>query len=226
MWRDPLEKICCTVSRTRPGGIAARISKAGCRIAEARLDLIPGGMEDPRRIVEEAASTGARVVATLRSSEEGGAYTGGPEEKLRVLLGALEWGAWMIDVEYRFPLLGEALSSAPGRVIVSAHYNFTPQPEPLYAAAGEMLAEGAGIAKIATMVEDPRENWRLIGLNARWPGRVVAIGMGPRGMVSRLLAPLAGAPFTYAALDSPAAPGQPRVWEVLEAWRILGIAQS
>ncbi len=222
MWRNPLDRICCTVSRTRPGGIAARISKAGCRIVEVRLDLIPGGLENARGIVEEAVSTGARVVATLRSSEEGGAYTGDPGDKLKVLLGALEWGAWMIDVEYRFPLLGEAISSAPGRVIVSAHYSFTPQPELLYAAAGEMLAERAGLAKIASMVEDPGENWRLIGLNARWPGRVVAIGMGPRGMASRLLAPLAGAPFTYARLGGEGtAPGQPTVKELKRLYALL-----
>ncbi len=221
---DPMDKVCCTIALTRPGMIAARVSEAGCRIVELRLDLIPGGLDSYRSIIEEASSTGARVVVTLRSREEGGAYSGGPGDKTRILLDSLDHGAWMIDVEYRFPMVDEVLASAPGRVITSAHYNFTPDPGLLYALAGEMIRDGATIAKIATLVQDPRENWRLIGVNARWPGRSIAIGMGHRGMVSRLLAPLAGAPFTYATLDAPAAPGQPRVWEVIDAWRLLGIA--
>ncbi|MEB3774609.1 MAG: type I 3-dehydroquinate dehydratase [Desulfurococcales archaeon] len=221
--RDPMDMICCTVAATRYSQLGARIERAGCRIVEVRLDLVPGGLSSPRAYIEEASSTGARVLATLRSSEEGGGYSGPVGDKISLLLKALEWGAWMIDVEYRFPGVDEVLASAPGRVLLSAHYNFAPEPELVYAALGEMIRDGASIAKLVARVERVGENWRLVGANARWPGRAIVFGMGRRGILSRILAPLAGAPFTYAALDKPAAPGQPGYWEVVEAWRMLGV---
>jgi len=220
----PLDRICCTIASTRRGYIGDRISRQGCRIVEVRLDKIPGGLEDYRGIIDEASSTGARVIATLRDASEGGDYNGDPDRKTRILLDSLDYGAWLIDVEFRFTGLDQILSSAPGSVLVSAHYNFTPQPELIYATLGEMIREGARIAKLVTYVRDPGENWKLLGANSRWPGRVIAFGMGGRGLISRLLAPLAGAPFIYAGLDSPAAPGQPRVWEVVWLWGLLGIA--
>ncbi len=57
---------------------------------------------------------------------------------------------------------------------------------------------GGDIAKIACKVNSERDNARLLGLLDS--GRdVIVIGMGEKGRITRIVAPLLGSPFTYAA---------------------------
>jgi 3-dehydroquinate dehydratase-1 len=219
---DLMEKICCTLASKED---LEALRAAPCRMVEVRLDLLGG--RNALGLVEELATSGYRVVATLRDSHEGGSYTGPDGEKVDVLLNSLNLGAALIDVEYRFGGLLEVLESAPGKVIVSFHdYRWTPEAEVLYAIAGDMVRIGAAVAKVVTTARSVDDNLRLLGLNAWRPGRVVAFAMGALGRLSRVLAPLYGAPFTYAALGRSVAPGQPTVNELLEAWRLLGLLDT
>jgi 3-dehydroquinate dehydratase-1 len=65
------------------------------------------------------------------------------------------------------------------------------------------------MAKIATHVNVNRDNSKILSLY-KAPGRLVAIGMGDLGRISRIVAPFLGAEFTYASLneDVATAPGQ------------------
>ncbi|WP_317896503.1 type I 3-dehydroquinate dehydratase [Pyrofollis japonicus] len=199
------------------------VTSKECRLVELRLDLLGYTRSEALGLVEAFASRGVRTIVTLRDSREGGKYSGSDDEKALLLLEALDRGAWLIDVEYRFPLLDKVLGDARGRVLVSFHdYRWTPPSEVLYSYAGDMIRRGAAIAKIVTMARSFSDNWRLIGLNTWRPGKVVAFAMGKKGRLSRILAPLAGAPFTYAALGEPVAPGQLGLDELLAAWRLLG----
>ena len=222
-----LEKVACIPPRAPPEELARVVEQHGCRVVELRLDLLGYTREEAERTVMLLAERGARVIATLRDRREGGEYSGPDEEKLDTLLGLLDKGAWLIDLEYRFPLLDRALQEARGRVIVSYHdYRWTPPPEVLYSYAGDMIRRGAAIAKIVTMARRLSDNWRLLGLNAWRKGRIVAFAMSEKGRLSRILAPLIGAPFTYASLGEPVAPGQLVLKELLEAWRLLGVLQD
>ncbi|HIQ55974.1 MAG TPA: type I 3-dehydroquinate dehydratase [Pyrodictium sp.] len=213
-----LEKICCVIDSTK----VVEKARQRCKLVEARLDLL--GINSGLKVVKKLSSSGLKVVATLRDWREGGMYRGPPEEKLDVLEKALEAGAWLVDVEYRFELLDRALERLKGKVILSYHnFNHTPEPEILYAMAGDMLRNGATLAKIATMARRVEDNFRLLGINARWPGKVIAFAMGSMGRLSRILAPIYGAPYTYATLGKPLAPGQPTIDEILYAWRLLGL---
>ncbi len=219
--RDPLSRIACTVTGSL-GRAPIQAREAGCRIVELRLDKT--GLDRAREAVEALAGEGVRVIVTLRESWEGGSYRGDWRDKLEAYKTLLDAGAWLVDVEYSHPEFTRFTSELGDRVLASAHYfRFTPASDILYSTVGDMLRSGAGIAKIAAAVSAPEENWRLITLNSWKPGRIVSIGMGRKGLISRLLAPLAGAPFTYAHLDGAAAPGQPGVGEVLEYWRMLGV---
>jgi len=214
-----LEKICCVIDSPK----MVEEARQRCKLAEARLDLL--GVDLGLKVVEELSNFGLKVVATLRDWREGGRYRGPPKEKLDVLEKALEVGAWLVDVEYRFELLDEALERLNGRVVVSYHnFEYTPEPEILYAMAGDMLRNGATLAKIVTMARRVEDNFRLLGLDARWPGKVVAFAMGSMGRLSRILAPVYGAPYTYATLGEPVAPGQPTIDEILNTWRLLGLS--
>jgi 3-dehydroquinate dehydratase-1 len=68
---------------------------------------------------------------------------------------------------------------------------------------------GADIAKLATFSKSKADNARLLSLYSN-DKPIVALGMGETGKITRLMAPLLGAEFTFAAMDDgqPTAPGQ------------------
>ena len=220
--RDPMEMVVCVDATPQPPrDYLEELLRSGCRLAEARLDLLQWSPEETGWFIREAAEQGIRVIATLRCSREGGAWQGPPEEKQMILTRALQAGAWLVDIEYRSPLLDTML--ATGRALASIHLPYTPWPEILYALAGDMLRRGARVAKIVTTARRLEDNWRLLGINTKWPHRVTAFAMGDRGRLSRILAPLMGAAFTYASVGKPTAPGQVTLRQLLETWRQLGV---
>ena len=76
------------------------------------------------------------------------------------------------------------------------------------------------------MAKKLSDNWRILGVNAKFPGRVVAFAMGKKGVLSRLLAPYYGAPFTYVYIgEKPVAPGQLGFEEIIELWNIMGLLE-
>jgi len=128
------------------------------------------------------------------------------EERKRFLMRAIASGAAFVDVEiesettYREEIVAEARSHGC-RVIVSHHdYERTPGRSALEACVSACFEAGADIAKIACMVSSDRENARLLAL-LDTHRKIVVVGMGEKGRVTRILAPLLGSPFTYASLS-------------------------
>jgi 3-dehydroquinate dehydratase type I len=86
------------------------------------------------------------------------------------------------------------------------------------------LAAGADICKVATTAATFSDNLTVLRLIREFPAsRLVALAMGSAGQPSRLLGPLAGAEFTYAALTSgqESAPGQLPLAETYHLYRML-----
>jgi len=91
------------------------------------------------------------------------------------------------------------------RVILSYHnYDATPSKPELEEIVGQCFSQGADVAKVACFVHNRHDCGRILGLYD-YPARlyagseIIAIGMGAKGKITRLAAPLLGAPFTYAA---------------------------
>jgi 3-dehydroquinate dehydratase type I len=62
------------------------------------------------------------------------------------------------------------------------------------------IAAGADICKIVTTAHNFDDNINIMGMISEFrPADVVALAMGPRGQMSRILCPLCGGAFTYAA---------------------------
>jgi len=219
--------VCVDAAPQPPSRLAGNAASRGCRLLELRLDLLGWGREELREALEEAAGHGIRVIVTLRERGEGGRWGGDPREKLDILTYAAEHGAWLVDVEYSFPLFDDALSTLRDRVLASIHFtSTTPWPEILYSYAGDMLRRGAAVAKIVAYARSLEHNWRLLGINVKWPGRATAFAMGPLGRLSRILAPLMGGAFTYASIGEASAPGQLTLEDLLSAWRLLGALEQ
>jgi 3-dehydroquinate dehydratase I len=184
----------------------------GHALAEIRLDRLRETSPDLRRLFAAPAT----LIATCRP---GG---GLPERRRRGLLhSAVRAGAAVVDVELdsavslRRAVIAEARKW--GReVIVSFHdYERTPTRWELDRIVRLCLAAGADIAKIACRVNTPRDNLRLLSL-LDCDERLVVVGMGPKGRLTRLLAPLFGSELSYgsASAGAPLAPGQPTVCEL------------
>lgn len=174
-------------------------------LAEIRLDLT--GFTD--NDIEQVFGLKIKTIATMRP--EG--YT--QNVRLQRLKKAISSGAAFIDIEYeaevkyRKELMAFAKENGC-EVIISYHnYELTPSRDELERIVHDCYLYGADIAKVATMVNDKRDLSNLLGLYSS-SHRLVSIGMGEKGILTRILAPLMGAEFTFAAPDhgTETAPGQ------------------
>jgi 3-dehydroquinate dehydratase/shikimate dehydrogenase len=159
--------------------------------AEVRLDAMREF--DLARLL---ASPPCPVIVTYRPRREGGRYDGPEPARLEVLRQAARLGARCIDVEHdTLSGLGDV---PPARVIVSYH-NFAETPADLAAIHARLAATGAAVVKVAVMANHILDTVAVLRIlrDARTP--TIALSMGPRGVITRILAPKFGGFLTYAA---------------------------
>ena len=208
-----LPRICACIGHpddTRAAEIATASYAPGQTLLELRIDMLshPTRAESlVRRVVAE--QSGANVLATCRRTINGGHFDGSIDSQISILRAAVGAGAAIVDIEI------ETIDEAPrslgafrcSAITLASYHNFleTPALEPVL---GRLARTGADILKVATRVNRPSDNLRLLSLcDAR--ENVVIAGMGETGTPARLLSPLRGGVFTYAAPDSPPDSGAP-----------------
>ncbi len=179
------------------------------KLAEIRLDKLNFTLQQ----VHEIFSLPVKSIATCRP---GGFHEA---ERAALLLAAVNHGAHYVDIEIEAAdSFKQAISAAARnqkcRVIMSYHdFEKTPPAAELKAIIARCFAAGADIAKIACQVHSEADCARILGLYDRETGdkrQILAFGMGEKGKITRIAAPLLGAPFTYSALypGGETAPGQ------------------
>jgi 3-dehydroquinate dehydratase-1 len=88
----------------------------------------------------------------------------------------------------------------------------------------KQLATGADICKVVTTAKSFQDNLAALQLIKDFPEtRVVSFAMGTPGQISRVLCPLLGGYFTYAAVREgrESAEGQISVMDLREIYRML-----
>jgi len=153
-------------------------------------------------------------IATCRRTEAGGLFPGSVEAQTAILQAAVRAGCTWVDIEIEsVERAGPALLARfrPAKVMVS-HHNFrrTLPLAPVYRRLARLPVE---VVKIATHARELRDNLRFAKLLQARRGkssRLVAFGLGPSGLPSRVLSLKWGCPFTYASAGSllAVAPGQ------------------
>ncbi|MCK5740691.1 MAG: type I 3-dehydroquinate dehydratase [Chlorobi bacterium] len=145
------------------------------------------------------------VIATCRP----GSKT--DDQRKELMLNCIESGAAYVDIEidspadYRKTLISAA-KAKNCKVILSYHNEeSTPPTNELMSIIQQCFDEKADISKIACLTSTEAECARIISLYSRVndkfdEGQLLAIAMGKAGRISRIAAPLLGAPFTYAAV--------------------------
>lgn len=107
------------------------------------------------------------------------------------------------------------------KFIVSSHnYEFTPPLPELQSLLRECAAAGADVAKFATTATDVSDAAVVLRALSSAPCPAIALAMGERGQISRILAPKHGAFLTFGALspERQSAPGQPTLAQLRDLY--------
>jgi 3-dehydroquinate dehydratase type I len=224
---EPPGKICIPIVETVPGKALQAVEEANQLgdMIELRADFL-------KVPYLESFVAGRRkpLIVTHRRKEEGGRYEGNEENRLTVLMEAIDWGADFIDVELKSKeaLLRGLFSHRKRTRIILSHHNFrrTPSLRELRNLCGRMADRGAEVVKIVTFAQTFEDNLRILTLipYARdRRQRIAAFAMGDKGKMSRIFSPLMGAAWTYASLrrQKSSAPGQLTAPELKEIWKRL-----
>lgn len=205
------------VSLAEPSVKAAVRALRGLPFAEVRLDAIRDLSEVG--IPSIFAGPGRRI-ATFRPGRVDASA------RFRFLRLAVQAGAAYVDIEIEAlgtearTLVREAKKRGC-RVIISYHNaRRTPPRSALLSVRNRAFAAGADVVKIACRSHGRNDNARLLGLLDD-PRPTIAIGMGAKGVITRIAAPRLGAPFTFAAPEGgrETAPGQLPASTLSEIWR-------
>ena len=212
-------KICGVITEADENAILAAAPLVN--LFEVRIDLI--GPDWPA----VAENLTRPWIATNRLASQGGNWHDSEASRLQELLKALELGASIVDLELVTPNIEEMITAVKkkARCLISHHdFSGTPSPEVLPFLIRRQLAAGPDICKLVTTANSIDDGINLLGLYDQFPDtKLVAFAMGEAGTISRIMAPLCGAEFTYAALDSgkPSAPGQLTVSQLAAIYRRL-----
>jgi len=173
-------------------------------VIELRLDRT--GHPGAARLRAFCAEARKPVIVACPGPEDGGFFTGSSDARLELLHDAAKAGARFADVPWHESL---ALGELPNKChrIVSRH-DLEGVPEDLSAFHEDVAAvlyEG-DVTKLVTTARTTEDGLRMLRYVRSTRG-VVGFCMGEKGAFTRVLAPIFGSPFTYAA---PAVmPGEP-----------------
>jgi 3-dehydroquinate dehydratase type I len=212
-------RICAVITE----GDARSIKRAAdlADLFEVRIDLIGA---DWREIVP---SLHKPWIAANRSVKEGGKWRRGEKSRISELLSALDQGANIIDIELNAQEMKDIVPQIKRKAecLISYHdWEGTPSAARLAAIIRRQIAAGADICKVVTTAGKVEDNIPVLKVIAMFPRtRLVSFAMGAEGMLSRVLAPLAGSYFTYASVDQgkESAPGQVPAETMRQLFRII-----
>ena len=212
-------RICATITSNNPRAI--KEVEPLVDLFEVRIDLIG---DDWQEIVGQL---GKPWIACNRSAAEGGKWEGNEARRIERLLQATELDAEIIDIELRTKNLKKIVELIKRRAkcLLSFHdLEKTPPFDTMKQIIQEQSKAGADICKIVTTARSFEDNLSALQLIPEFPNlKLVVFTMGPLGIVSRLLCPLAGGDFTYASVarGEESALGQITVKELTRLYGII-----
>jgi 3-dehydroquinate dehydratase / shikimate dehydrogenase len=181
---------------------ARREAEAGETFLEFRLDFLDQpakGAAIIRTFLDEFPH--CIVMATCRRHQNHGKFNGSIDDQLHLLDLAVDNGAQAVDIEI------ETAEAAPERMgqfrgrshVVVSYHNFEATP-PMDTVVNRILRVSADVYKVVTTARKPSDNVRLLAAAKALPKqRLVMLAMGELGFPTRVLSPVFGGIFTYAA---------------------------
>jgi 3-dehydroquinate dehydratase/shikimate dehydrogenase len=227
-------KLCVAI---QAGSAAEMVERAGAALADAkflefRLDSLAKPAAALPKIKEFLEShKDVTAIATCRRKPHGGNFVGSLTSELEVLLAAAEAGCQIVDLEVEsaeeakpaaLARFREGLRAAGTSLLISFH-DFS-RTKGLGHAAERIEAFAPDFVKVVSTAKTLADNLAVLRLieERSLSAEVVGIAMGEEGLVSRVLGPRAGAPFTFASFSNGAetAPGQVTAHVLRDLYRV------
>ncbi len=207
--------ILVSIKKSTAEGTLRALERSGA--AEIRLDNLSPSAAAMKKIFSHQNA----VLAACGNDVE--------ESRRAVLLeAAIDAGVRMIDVDIALPgrMRHELIRKAKkegSKVLLSFHdYERTPSLEGLRSMISKCASERAEIIKIACKINNLKDASRLLGLlDSALP--LAVVGMGKRGKIVRITAPLLGSKMGFASLSETqrTAEGQMSLREMKRKMRVL-----
>jgi len=234
-----MNRICVTIAAPDTIKLDNQINKAfqmGADYVEIRFDFVK--LVDIDKAIEVAKKVRKKAVFTLRSPSEEGRFDGDLSDRLNSLKKMAAVNPMLLDVELdtikscnnneKINLM-DYFKKQQIRILVSWHnFKNTPSNKKLRTVLEEMRTYSNYI-KMVTTANDIEDSIRILDLYKNAPGLVlIAFAMGESGILSRIFSTLlkrtATAPFTYAALEKPIAPGQMTLEQMKRLYNRIGVS--
>jgi len=225
-----IPRICVSIlpkTITEALNLIDRAEEADATLIEVRLD----GMQKHDGLTDLAEHGSLQKIATNKLTRYRGQFKGSEHEQKQILLRAARDGFEYVDIELSATNLREfttEVSEQGAKPIVSYHeFDHSLEITELNNVIEQEMAFGAEICKIITTANHIEDNLTLLNfaLAACKKTEVVCFAMGDYGKISRLLSPLFGCSFTFAALESgrETASGQMTIQEMRTSYKLLGL---
>jgi 3-dehydroquinate dehydratase type I len=165
-------------------------------LVELRLDQ---GLLNKRHI-RGLTAFGNKIISTCRKGFIPDA------QRFEILMSAIKLKTEFVDLEhtikpkYKNKLISEAIAN--NTKIISSYHNFkgTPKYKELIKIV-RSLNKQSNITKVACNVNNRDDLLNLLNLYRDFePGKLITIGLGKKGIFTRIAGLFLGAPFTYASL--------------------------
>lgn len=203
--RASLPHICIAMGFPTPDELlvhARREAQEGETFFEFRLDYLrtpEQALPGIREFLHQHPQ--CTVLATCRRHQNHGGFQGSIEEQLRILEGAVDHGATAVDVEIESAeqpaVCLEALRARAWLIVSWHHFEGTPALGPVLR---RMTRVPADAYKLVTTARKPSDIQRLLSVaEGHPPTPMVVLTMGEIGFPTRVLSPLHGGLYTYAA---------------------------
>ena len=178
-------------------------NKEQAHLFEFRADLFDDCNIDHLKKLAEQSNL--PIIFTLRKQEQGGGYKRSEKERLsEILQVAQELSPAYLDLDHDTPkeFIEEISHQFPKIKLILSYHNFTETPSDLEALLERLKEVPADLYKIACRANSTADSLRMLHF-AKKHAPLLAICMGEKGQITRILGPLVGAPWTYAADQKP-----------------------
>ena len=193
-------------------------------IVEFRIDMLKEVSEDDIKKFAKYP-----CIITVRPDWEGGYWKGNNEERLNLIKKAIEYNAKYVDIELREEKNKEIVKfrdeiGSKTKIIISYHdFEKTPSKEKLVDIVEKALSIG-DIAKFATMANSKEDVLNILEVINKYPGKIIGIGMGEKGKLTRILGVYFGSILTLASYKGKSsAPWQVEIDTLKEIWRLMDL---
>ena len=223
-------RVCASIlpeTSTEAFKLIEKAEEAKADLIEVRLDKL----DKHNRLADLASHGKTMKIATHKLLRCNGNFKGTEAEQKQILLTAAKTGFNYVDIELSTSNLKEftnQISDLGTKPIVSFHdFEGILEQAELKNVLEQEIAYGADICKIVLTAKRFEDNLALLNFCSAASKRcnVVCFAMGEYGKVSRLLSPLFGSAFTFAALEigRETASGQMTIQEMKSAYKLLGV---